>query len=83
MCYVNVTILTSIWAPDKHERSKQQLERLAPAKSALRKFAILKFMYRKSRRDKSAPSKLIPWKQNTSANKYKCCSFIWFYTSYI
>lgn len=52
--------LTSIWAPDRLARSKQQLDRLAFARSVFLRFAILKLIKRRSSLERSAESKFIP-----------------------
>ena len=60
---MKLLLLTSICAPERLARSRQQLDRLALARSVFLRFAILKLMKRKSSLERSAESKLIPCKE--------------------
>lgn len=53
--------LTSRLAPDRSARSRLEQHRLACMRLHRLRLAILKLMYRRSRRDRSAPLKLRPW----------------------
>ena len=61
-------VLTSMCAPDRLARSKQQLDRFAFARSVFLRFAILKLIKRRSSLDRSAESKFIP----CGVNKVNC-----------
>lgn len=56
-------ILTSRTDPDRSARSRQDPHRLAWVRLQPLKFAILKFIYRRSKRERSAPLKLRPCKK--------------------
>lgn len=58
-------ILTSSTDPERSARSRFAQQRLACARLQRLKLAILKLMYRRSKRERSAPLKFKPWQRNS------------------